>query len=102
MNDAIERQIEQLLGNGDLGAPAFSLALFGPNGLFNRLASSEQERRIIARSDLFQRANARLTQLQCDEAGALSKAAQERRAANAQTQGDGKNGVTPGLHSRHA
>jgi hypothetical protein len=92
MKEAIERRIEQILAMDDLSAQAFSQALFGPNGLFNELASSEAERRNIAGSALFQRANARLTELQRGEVAELDQLAKQRRAARTSSGAEESNG----------
>ena len=81
MNEAIERRIEEILAMPELSAQALSHALFGPNGLFNQLASSEVDRRSVVRSPLFQRANKRLTDLQHTEVAELAQAAAQRRAS---------------------
>jgi hypothetical protein len=92
MKEAIERRIEQILAMDDLNAQAFSQVLFGPNGLFNQLASSETERRTIAGSALFQRANARLTELQRGEVAELDQLAKWRRTARMSSDAEKGNG----------
>ena len=94
MKDTIERRIEQLLTQDGLSAQAFSLILFGVNGLFHQLAPSEAERRAVTQSPLFQRANERLTELQRLELAELRRVAAGKRTAQAngvagQSAGDG-------------
>ena len=93
MNEAIERRIEEILAMQNLSAQALSHALFGPNGLFNQLASSEAERRCVVRSSLFQRANQRMTDLQQMEVAELAQAAVQRRASRTQSTADNFNGA---------
>ncbi len=72
MSEDIERRIDQLLALDGLSAEALSRLLFGPGGLFNQLASTETERRAVAQSPLFQRANNRLTELERRQLGELT------------------------------
>jgi hypothetical protein len=77
-----------------MSAQAFSYALFGPGGLFQQLASSEAERRTIAGSALFQRANARLTELQRAEAAELNRLAQRRHTERSLAETQEANGTS--------
>jgi hypothetical protein len=100
MKETIVRRIEQVLTQDGLSAQAFSQILFCPNGLFNQLASSEDECRAVAQSSLFQQANARLTELQQQELAVLAQAAASRRNAKAngvaaQPVGDGEEAANP-------
>jgi hypothetical protein len=66
----VERQIRQLLSM-PISARAFSDALFSPYGLFNKLAPSNEDRKTVAQSPLFQQAQRRLTELERAEAEIL-------------------------------
>ena|SRR6266496_4465217 len=83
MKETIERRIEQLLTQEGLSAQTFSQILFGANGLFNQLASSEAQRRAVSQSPLFQQANERLTELQRLELAELTRAVSTRRNTKA-------------------
>ena len=58
----IEESVKELL-TMDVSARAFSDALFGPTGLFNQMAHTEEERRRLTETALFHQANSRLTAL---------------------------------------
>ena len=64
MKDTVQNRIQELLSSDGIGAQAFSQILFGPNGLFQQLATTEIERQAVVQSPLFQKANERLTALQ--------------------------------------
>jgi hypothetical protein len=70
--EQIEQQIRELLAT-ESQALLLSDKLFSPSGLFSQLASTEQERRTIARSTLFKEAQWRLTALQQAEAATFSR-----------------------------
>lgn len=78
MNDpqTVERQIREIL---DSECDAFSLSdrLFSPGGLFNRLATTEAERRAVAASALFKEAQKRFSELKRNEAEKFSKAVEQ-------------------------
>lgn len=64
MDEKIVRQIEQVLAMDALNAPDFSRILFGPGGLFNKLAPLPgAERTAVATSALFRRATEKLLEL---------------------------------------
>jgi hypothetical protein len=65
-HEQIEDQICELLGTETSGI-RLSNKLFAPDGLFPRLADTEEERRIVARSLLFREALKRLSELQKTE-----------------------------------
>jgi hypothetical protein len=47
--------------------------LFRPDGLFSQLADTEEDRRIVAQSSLFSRAQRRITELQKKELAEFAK-----------------------------
>ena len=67
MKDAIEKQIRDLVATEAITARSLSNALFGPMGLFGKLAPTEQERWVMIQTPLFQQAQARVTELQLIE-----------------------------------
>jgi hypothetical protein len=78
--EMIEQQIRELLATETRAIP-FSNRLFSPQGLFNRLAQTEEQRRAVAQSSLFQQAQARFLELQRQEAAEFSRALQQVRTA---------------------
>lgn len=68
MNEKIVEQIEKVLQLENVTSEGFSRILFGFGGLFPQLGPTEAERRIIVETDLFKRANRRLTELTYREA----------------------------------
>ncbi len=83
VKDAVERKIRDVLAMDELSAQDLSNVLFGVGGLFNQLAPTEAERRIVSQSALFKEANARLTQLQRWEREELSEASERRKRERA-------------------
>jgi hypothetical protein len=77
--ESIERQIDEILAV-EANAITLSDKLFRPDGLFNQLARTEDERRIMAQSPLFQRAQRRLNELQRTEAARFVSAVAEARS----------------------
>jgi len=65
-HERIEEQIHELLAT-EMSGIRLSNKLFAPDGLFPRLADTEEERRIVARSLLFREALKRLSELQKTE-----------------------------------
>jgi len=63
----IEEQIREVLGS-ESAAVVLSDKLFGPDGLFGRLANTREERRVIAQSALFKEAQRVLSERQEAEA----------------------------------
>ena len=59
----IEKRIEALVAAEVMTSQALSNALFSLGGLFGQLAKTEEERRAIAQTSLFQRAEARISEL---------------------------------------
>jgi hypothetical protein len=93
MREAIEKQIEDLVAAEVMTAQALSNALFGPMGLFGKLAQTEQERRAIAETPLFLRAQARITELQRFEHAEYLQDLERR--CRARSAGAGVNGPVP-------
>jgi hypothetical protein len=69
----VERQIDEILAS-ETQAIALSDKLFSPDGLFSRLAETEDERRVVSQSPLFRRAQRRLTEIQRREASDFGQA----------------------------
>jgi hypothetical protein len=63
-------EIERVLATETRPAP-FSNRLFTPNGLFSLLASTDEERHALVESELFVRAQDRLSELELMEADRL-------------------------------
>ncbi len=78
--EQIEQQIREILTTEAHAIP-LSNKLFSPHGLFNRLAKTEGERRILAQSPLFQQAQRRLSELQQAEAAEFGRTVHEAQAA---------------------
>lgn len=64
---AVEEQIREIL-RVEREAMSLSDKLFSPHGLFNQIATTEPERRDVARSELFREAQRRFSDLQRQEA----------------------------------
>ena len=75
----VEQQIGEILAT-EMDAIALSDKLFHPAGLFSRLGNTEEERRIVARSPLFQQAQRRLTELQRSEAVKFARVVTQAQA----------------------
>ena len=71
-----EDQIREVLDAED-DAISLSDKLFSPNGLFNQMAKTEGERRVVARSALFKQAQKRLSELQRKEADEFATKVQQ-------------------------
>jgi hypothetical protein len=89
MNGVIEQRIEALVTAVVMTSQALSNALFGPMGLYGKLAKNEQERRAISQTPLFQREQARISELRrfeheeyIEELERKCKARSARAAAN--------------------
>ena len=78
--EQIEQQIREVLATEGQAIP-LSNRLFHPDGLFNQLAQTEDERRAVARSPLFREAQRRLTELQKREANEFAKAVRQTQSA---------------------
>ncbi len=78
--ERIEEQIREALAS-DCAAVVLSDRLFGPGGLFARLANTETERRVVAHSPLFQQAQRLLTDRQEAEAGEFAEAVKQAQSA---------------------
>ena len=68
----IEAAIREVLAV-EKDALALSDALFHPTGLFSQMASTSEERTDLIRTELFQEAQRRLSELQLQEADAFAK-----------------------------
>jgi hypothetical protein len=77
--EQIEQQIREVLVTETQAIP-LSNRLFQPEGLFNQLAATEQERRALAQSPLFREAQRRLTELQKREAAEFAEAVRQTQA----------------------
>ena len=77
--EQIEEQIREVLARETRAVP-LSNALFQPDGLFSRLATTEAERRVVAQSPLFRQAQKRLSELQRQEAAEFGRAIQQAQA----------------------
>jgi hypothetical protein len=75
----LEQEIREVL-DSDAAAIELSNKLFSPNGLFNQLTKTESERRIIAQTSLFRKAQRRLTSLQQKEAAEFARNVQQAEA----------------------
>ena len=73
--DEVERQIRELLAT-ETRAVTLSNKLFTPDGLFNQIAHTQDERRAVTQTDLWREAMTRLRELQSREAEALDEATQ--------------------------
>jgi hypothetical protein len=76
--EQVEQRIAEVLAT-ETNAISLSDKLFRPDGLFNQLAATEQERRTVAQSPLFQQAQRRLTELQRSEAVRFAAAVNQAR-----------------------
>src|SRR2546425_12204012 len=77
--EQIEQQIREVLA-AETHAIPLSHKLFSPSGLFNRLATTEEERRAVAQSALFKEAMRRLTELQKKESAEFASAVERAEA----------------------
>ena len=75
-----EQQIREVLDSESAAVP-LSDKLFGPDGLFGRLARTEEERRTLTQSPLFKQAQRRLTELQRAEAEAFARIVEQAQGA---------------------
>jgi hypothetical protein len=71
--EEIERRIREALAS-ETSALALSEKLFRPDGLFAQLAPTEEDRRALAQTGLFQEAQHRLSDLQRQEGAAFGRA----------------------------
>src|SRR5262245_2874690 len=78
--ERVEQQIRDVLATETHAIP-LSDKLFRPDGLFNRLATNEEERRRVAQSPLFKQAQRRLMELQHKEAAEFARAVEQVKAA---------------------
>ena len=78
--ERVEERIGEILAT-ETQVISLSDKLFRPDGLFNQLAGTENERRIVAQSPLFRQAQRRLTELQQREAAEFARAVAPAQAA---------------------
>jgi hypothetical protein len=78
--ETIEQQIREVLAAETRAIP-LSNRLFSPDGLFNEMAKTEEQRRDVAGSPLFKQAQKRFLELQRAEAAAFSRALPQADAA---------------------
>ncbi|MBI1918269.1 MAG: hypothetical protein HYS12_26555 [Planctomycetes bacterium] len=77
--EQLEDQIRQALAN-ETSAILLSNKLFTPDGLFYRLATTEEERRVVAQSPLFRQALDRLAELRRTEVAEFVRVVQQAQA----------------------
>jgi hypothetical protein len=81
----LEQQVRKLLAT-ELDSICLSNQLFGPGGLFGKLASTQAERRALIESNLFRDAQRRLSELRRADAHKFSQlVAQVQQARNGKT-----------------
>jgi len=68
----VERRIREVLA-AETHSVALSNKLFTPDGLFSLLARTEEERRVVSKSQLFREALARVSELMRQEVDALER-----------------------------
>ena len=78
--ERIEQEIRDVLERESQAIP-LSERLFGPEGLFSRLASTEEERRLLVQSPLFKQAQQRFSELQQVEAERFAQLAEQLQTA---------------------
>src|SRR5438132_1796880 len=78
--ERVEEQIREVLTTESHAIP-LSNKLFRPDGLFNQLAKTEGERRIVVQSSLFKQAQRRLMELEEKEATEFAQAVRQAQAA---------------------
>ncbi len=71
VREVVEKAIRQVLV-AETEAVSLSNKLFSPDGLFNRLAQTDAERRAVAESRLFKQAQKRLSYLKQKEGAEFS------------------------------
>ena len=71
--EQVEQQIREVLESEEQAVP-LSNKLFSPSGLFSRLASTEEERRVLVQSPLFKEAQRRFRTLQRSEVKEFARA----------------------------
>ena len=67
MTNAIREQVLEVLANVNQAGP-FSERLFGPEGLFNQVARTPEERKSLLKDSLYRQAMTRFMELQRREA----------------------------------
>lgn len=74
MRDVIEQRIRELLKLDEIRSTTLSNILFSQfGGLFGQLASTKEERKVVARSSLFREALARVHELDRRDSAGLSR-----------------------------
>ena len=99
MKKSIEEQIEQVIALENVSAIGFSNALFSLGGLFNDLVKQVGDRQAVAQSDLFRRANSRLSTLLDREAEAMRA---NRQVPTASANGVATRSETPNHTAAHS
>ena len=79
----VEEQIREVLVT-ETRALTLSNRLFSPDGLFNQLAETEDQRRTVAQSPLFKQAQKRFLELQQKEAAEFTQAVRQAQSALAE------------------
>jgi hypothetical protein len=82
--ESLEQAIREALA-AEIGAIELSDRLFRPDGLFARLAPTEEERRALAATPLFAEAQRRLSELQRREGAEFSRAVAQARPLATET-----------------
>lgn len=77
--EQIEAEIRELIRT-ESRTVTLSNKLFAPDGLFSRLASTEDEQRIVGKSALFKEAQRRIRELENKDAAALRTASAQAHA----------------------
>jgi hypothetical protein len=80
----IEQQIRDAIANAS-DAFLLSRQLFTPDGLFNQLAGTDEERREVVRSPLFKHAQRRFSELQRKQAAEFAEAVERVQGSNTGT-----------------
>jgi hypothetical protein len=77
--EQVEARIRQVMADEKSGI-SLSNKLFTPDGLFNQIAKTEEDRRQVAQSPLFREAQRRVRELERLEIGELSRAADQLKS----------------------
>ena len=73
----IEKEIRELLAT-EVSYWVLSDKLFGPNGLFGKLAATIEERKVVGRSPLFKEAQKRIRDMEYATADRLQREMKQR------------------------
>ena len=80
MTDPIRQQVLDVIANVTQAGP-FSERLFGPEGLFNQVARTTEERRRLLQEPLYRQAMSRFMEIQRSEAAVFEKCLHGQKAA---------------------